>query len=149
MDLKIRDFSKETAKDCSNAVFELIKASQARLIAPYIDEASKKLAIKEEHLSRATQLVAKADKSGIGISATYLSTRDEIRHLNDQISNLQSIIAYNKSRITQHVVPIYLIDQPVSPKKRAILLVGLLVGGFLGVALALARKQNHSKRNEL
>jgi hypothetical protein len=39
--LKIRDASKEIAKACTNAVYQLIKTSQAQLIAPYIDEASK------------------------------------------------------------------------------------------------------------
>ncbi len=146
VDLKIRDASKEIAKACTNAVYQLIKTSQAQLIAPYIDEASKKLAIQEERLGRATQVIAKADKSGAAVSAAYLATRDEIRYLLDQISNLQNIISGNESRAAHLTAPIYVKDQPVFPQKRKSLAVGLLLGGFLGLVLALARKWYRSNR---
>lgn len=149
VDLKIRDASKDTAKACTNAVYQLIKSSQAQLVAPYIDEASKKLKIEEERLARATQVIAKADKSGAAVSAAYLATRDEIRYLLDQISNLQSIITGNESRAAHLTAPIYLKDEPVFPQKRNSLLIGLLLGGFLGLVLALARKWYRSNRAAL
>lgn len=149
VDLKIRDASKEIAKACTNAVYQLIKTSQAQLIAPYIDEASKKLAIEEERLGRATQVIAKADKSGAAVSAAYLATRDEIRYLLDQISNLQNIISGNESRAAHLTAPIYVKDQPVFPQTRNSLAVGLLLGGFLGLVLALARKWYRSNRADL
>ncbi|CAN1494021.1 Polysaccharide chain length determinant N-terminal domain containing protein [Burkholderiaceae bacterium] len=140
VDLKIRNTSKDTAKACTNAIYQLIKSTQAQLIAPYIDEASKKLRIEEDRLSRATQVIAKADKSGVAVSAAYLATRDEIRYLLDQISSLANIIASNESRSAHLTAPIYVKDQPVFPQKHNSLLVGLLLGGFLGLVLALARK---------
>jgi uncharacterized protein involved in exopolysaccharide biosynthesis len=149
VDLKIRDASKDIAKACTNAVYQLIKTSQAQLVAPYIDEASKKLKIEEERLGRATQVIAKADKSGAAVSAAYLATRDEIRYLLDQISNLQSIITGNESRAAHLTAPIYLKEGPVFPQKRNSLLIGLLLGGFLGLVLALARKWYRSNRTAL
>ena len=149
VDLKIRDASKDIAKACTNAVYQLIKSSQAQLVAPYIDEASKKLKIEEERLGRATQVIAKADKSGAAVSAAYLATRDEIRYLLDQISNLQSIITGNESRAAHLTAPIYLKAEPVFPQKRNSLLIGLLLGGFLGLMLALARKWYRSNRAAL
>lgn len=146
VDLKIRDASKDTAKACTNAVYQLIKSSQAQLVAPYIDEASKKLKIEEERLGRATQVIAKADKSGAAVSAAYLATRDEIRYLLDQISNLQNIITGNESRAAHLTAPIYLKEEPVFPKKPQSLFIGLLLGGFLGLMLALARKWYRSNR---
>lgn len=146
VDLKIGDASKEIAKACTNAVYQLIKTSQAQLIAPYIDEASKKLAIEKERLDRATQVIAKADKSGAAVSAAYLATRDEIRYLLDQISNLQNIISGNESRAAHLTAPIYVKDQPVFPQRRNSLAVGLLLGGFMGLVLALARKWYRSNR---
>lgn len=140
VELKIRDASKESAKTCANAVFRLIKDSQAQLIAPLINEANKKLSINEDRLSRASQVISKADSSGVALSATYLSTRDEIHYLIDQITNLQSFIAGSESRATHLLAPIYVEDQPVFPKKRNSFLVGILMGGFLGLALALLRK---------
>lgn len=149
VDLKVRDASKDTAKACANAVYQLIKSSQAQLVAPYIDQASKKLKIEEERLSRASQVIAKADKSGMAVSAIYLATRDEIRYLLDQISNLQSIIIGNESRAAHLTAPIYLKDEPVFPQKRNNLLIGMLLGGFLGLVLALARNWYRSNRTAL
>ena len=146
VDLKILSVSKETAKECVNALFQLIKSNQAELIAPFIDAARKKLAIEEQRLTRATQVIAKADSSGAAVSAAYLSTRDEVRYLLDQISNLQNVINGNENRAAHLTAPIYLSDQPALPQKRNSLFVGLLIGGFLGLALALVRKWYHSKR---
>jgi uncharacterized protein involved in exopolysaccharide biosynthesis len=146
VDLKIRDASKDVAKACTNALYQLIKSSQAQLVAPYTDEATKKLKIEQERLGRATQVIAKADRSGAAVSAAYLATRDEIRYLLDQISNLQNIITGNESRAAHLTAPIYLKDEPVFPQKRNSLLIGLLLGGFLGLMLALARKWYRSNR---
>lgn len=149
VDLKIRDASKEIAEACANAVYQLIKSSQAQLVAPYIDEASKKLKIEEERLGRATQVIAKADRSGAALSAAYLATRDEIRYLLDQISNLQSIITGNESRAAHLTAPIYIKEEPVFPQKLNSLVVGLLLGGLLGLTLTLARKWYRSNRAAL
>ena len=140
VDLKIRDTSQEVAQACANAIYEFVKTSQAQLIAPYIEEASKKLIIEKERLSRATEFIARADKSGSGVSGAYLATRDEIRYLVDQISTLQAVINGNESRAARLVAPIYVKDHPVFPQKRNSLLLGLLLGGFLGLLLAVARK---------
>jgi uncharacterized protein involved in exopolysaccharide biosynthesis len=118
-------------------------------VAPYIDEASKKLKIEEERLGRATQVIAKADRSGAAVSAAYLATRDEIRYLLDQISSLQNIITGNENRAAHLTAPIYLKDEPVFPQKRNSLLVGLLIGALLGLALALARNWLRSNRAAL
>ena len=140
VDLEIRDTSKEVAEACTNAIYEFVKMSQAQLIAPYIEEASKKLIIEKERLSRATEFIARADKSGSGVSGAYLATRDEIRYLVDQISTLQAVINGNESRAARLVAPIYVKDHPVFPQKRNSLLLGLLLGGFLGLLLAVARR---------
>ena len=138
VDLEIRDTSKEAAEACANGIYQFIKTSQAQLIAPYIEEASKKLIIEKERLSLATQVIARADKSGSGVSGAYLATRDEIRYLVDQISALQAVINGNESRAARLVAPIYV--KEVFPQKRDGLFLGLLLGGFLGLLLAVARK---------
>ncbi len=96
--------------------------------------------IEEERLARATQVIAKADISGAAVSVAYLFTRDEVKYLRDQISSLQNIIAVSESRATHLTAPIYLKEEPVFPQKRNSLLIGLLLGGFLGLMLVLARK---------
>ncbi len=146
VDLEIRDTSKEVAQACANAIYEFVKTSQAQLIAPYVEEASKKLIIEKERLSRASEFIARADKSGSGVSGAYLATLDEMRYLRDQISTLQAVINGNESRAARLVAPIYVKDHPVFPQKRNGLLLGLLLGGFLGLLLAVARRWYRSNR---
>ncbi len=132
--------SPQDAKACSKAIFELIKVTQAQIVAPYIDEARIKLADDEARLEKSKNFIAKADKSGQAMGASYLSTRDEIRFLLDEMTALKSLIMSNQSRATRLIAPIYASDTPVDPKKRMVLAFGLLGGLLLGLLLALARQ---------
>lgn len=130
----------QIAYACADAVFDLIKLSQSQISAPYINEASIKLADDEERLGRAKDLIAKADKSGQGIGATYLATRDEVRYLLDEITALKNIIASSKSRSARLIAPIYTAQGAVAPKKIMTLIAGSFFGIFLGILLVLVRR---------
>ena len=140
VELKTTGASPEAAKVCANAIFELIKTTQAQILTPYIDEAKIKLADDEQRLQKAKDFVARADKSGSAMGAAYLSTRDEIRYLLDEITSLKNVVISNQSRATHLIAPIYASDAPISPKKRMALLAGVFGGLFLGLLLALARQ---------
>ena len=140
VELKTFGPTPQAAQECALGVFELIKITQAQIVAPYIEEAKVKLADDEEHLQKAKDLVARSDKSGSAVSASYLLTRDEIRYLLDQIAALKNIVTSNQNRATQMVAPIYASDKPIAPKKRMVLAAGLLGGLFLGLLMALARQ---------
>lgn len=140
VELKTFGKSPETASTCAQAIFELIKATQAQILAPYIEEAKAKLVDDEERLNKAKDLVAKADKTGQAVGAAYLSTRDEIRYLFDEITSLKNVVTSNQSRATRLIAPIYASDTPIAPKKRIVLMAGLVGGLFLGLLLALARQ---------
>ncbi len=139
--VELRTFGKspEAALGCAQAIFDLIKNTQAQIVAPYIEEAKIKLKDDEERLAKAKDLVAKADKSGSAMGAAYLSTRDEIRFLLDEITSLKNVVTSNQNRATRLIAPIYASDIPVAPKKRIVLAAGLFGGLFAGLLLALAR----------
>ncbi|QWC98971.1 hypothetical protein G6728_01645 [Polynucleobacter paneuropaeus] len=138
VELKTVGPTPEAASTCAQAIFKLIKTSQAQIIAPLIEEAQTRLAEDGIRLDQAKALVAKTDKSGSVMgAATYLSTRDEIKLLSDQIALLQDVISFSQSHVTRLVSPIYGSDNPVAPKKRIALLVGLLGGLLLGLLIAL------------
>lgn len=139
VELKTFGGSPEAASTCAQAIFGLIKTTQAEIVAPYIADAKVKLDDDMERLQKAKELVAKADKSGSAIGAAYLSTRDEIRFLLDEIASLQSIVISNQSRATRLIAPIYASDTPVAPKKRVVLMAGLFGGLFAGLLIALTR----------
>lgn len=140
VELKAFGDSPQSAKDCANAIIELIKTTQAQILIPYIEEAKVKLADDEERLNKAKDLVSRADKAGSAMGATYLSTRDEMRYLLDEISALKNVVTTNQHRTTRMVAPIYASDTPIAPKKRVVLAAGLFGGLFLGLLIALARQ---------
>jgi hypothetical protein len=142
VDLEIRDASNELARTCLYAVYQLIQTSQAQMLAPYIDEAMKKLSIEKKRLADINQVIKGYDNLGLAVGASYLSTRDEIRHSLNQISNLENFIINNQSqsRSAHLVAPIFLGDKPVYPQMRPFLQTGLLLGCFSGLVFALARK---------
>jgi uncharacterized protein involved in exopolysaccharide biosynthesis len=146
VDLRIQAPSPELAKRCANALYQFIKSSQSQLIAPYIEDAKGKLTIEQDRLARATQMIARADKSGAAISAAYLSTRDEIRYLLDQITSLQTMIIQNESRASQLTAPIYVNERAVFPSKRNSLLAGVTAGGFIGLLVAYLCKRYRLNR---
>ena len=88
------------------------------------------------------------DKAGYSITifdnfsndAIYLSTRDEIRCLLDEISSLKNVVTSDKNRATRMVSPIYASYIHIAPKKRNILAAGLFGGLFFGLLIALARQ---------
>ena len=74
------------------------------------------------------------------MSAAYLSSRDEIQYLLNDINNLKNILVSDKNRATRLIAPVYASDMPISPKKRMALAAGLFGGLFLGLLVALARQ---------
>ena len=140
VELKTTASNPERAQQCANAIFELIKTSQDKVVSPYIAEAKIRLADYEAQLAKQKDLLSKADKSGLVMGAVYLSTRDEIRYLLDEITALQNVVASNANRATRLVAPIYVSDAPISPKKQVTLAAGLLGGLFAGFLISLLRQ---------
>ena len=140
VELKTAGPTPQAASICAQAIFELIKTSRAQILAPSLEEAQMRAAEDKVRVAKAQDLVSKADKSGAAMSAAYLSTRDEIKYLLDEITALQNMVSSSQSRATRLVSPIYASDNPVAPKKRIALLSGLLGGLFLGLLIALGRQ---------
>lgn len=140
VELKTFGSSPQAAQLCGEAIFELIKTTQAQIVAPYIADVKIKLDDDIERLAKAKDLVTKAHKSGSAMGAAYLSTRDEIRFLLDEIAGLKSVVTSNQSMATRLIAPIYASDTPIAPKKQAALANGLFGGLLLGLLLALARQ---------
>ena len=140
VELKTFGPSREAALSCANAIFELIKTTQSQILMPYIEESKIKLADDEVRLAKAKDLVARADKSGSVMNAAYLSSRDEIRYLLDEIASLKNVVTGNQNRLTHLVAPIYSSNLPISSQKRMALASGLFGGLFLGLLIALTRQ---------
>lgn len=139
VELKTFGKSPEQALTCAQTIFELIKVTQAQILAPYISEAKIKLEDDEARLIKAKDLIAKSDKTGQAVGAAYLSTRDEIRYLLDETTSLKNVVSSNQSRATKLIAPIYANPKPIAPDKRSVLASGLFSGLVLGLLLSLGR----------
>jgi LPS O-antigen subunit length determinant protein (WzzB/FepE family) len=140
VELKVAAPSTEQAKDCANAVVMRIAYLQAEFARPFIDEAKLKLAQDNERIEQARRLIIKADQSGQAISAAYLSARDEVSYFLTDREKMIDLINSAKERGTRLVSPIYTSERPVSPKKTVSLVAGFAAGLFLGLLIALIRK---------
>lgn len=140
VDLKIIGESPEAAMICAQAVFDLIKTTQTQIATPYIEEAKVKISDYEGRLAKTKDLVAKAGKLDLGMGVVYLSTRDEIHFLLDKIADLRNKVDAYDINTTRLVAPIYASGNPIAPKKRNALLVGLLGGLFLGFLIGYGRQ---------
>ena len=140
VELKTFGASPEVAKGCANAIFDLAKKTQAQIVAPYIEEAKGKLADNEQRINSAKEQMLRFDKAGFAMSVAYLSNRDEIVYLLNEINNLKNILISHKNQATRLIAPVYASDMPISPKKPNILAAGLFGGLFLGLLIALARQ---------
>lgn len=149
VELRVYGASAQDAKYCAQAIFDFIKVTQAQIIAPYIEEAKARLNDDETRLEKSKNFIAQADKSGQAMGAAYLSTRDEIRFLLEEMAVLKSLITSNDTRTTRLIAPIYASDIPITPSKRLVLAVGLLGGLLFGSLLVLVRHMIAVLKSEL
>ncbi len=140
VELKTTASSLEGVQQCANAIFELIKTSQDKIVSSYIAEAKIKISDNQVQLANLRDSLSIPDRRASAMGAAYVSTHDEIRYLLDEIEALQIFVASSTNRATRLVAPIYVSDIPISPKKQRILATGLLGGLFLGVLIAFSRQ---------
>lgn len=146
IELKVQMSSREQAINCLESIFQNIKDSQARSAEPFVKEAQQLLKSYLIRLKNAQEIVLRADQSGAALSAAYLSNRDEVRFLTDEIFRLNSLINEASTRQTKLVLPIYASEIPVSPNKRSIFISGLFGGLFIGFLLILFKRATDACR---
>jgi capsular polysaccharide biosynthesis protein len=140
IELKINRDKKETAIACAQSLFEKIRASQNEILKPYLEEAKILLVKYQDRLTSSLSLVSRADKSGAALSAAYLTNRDEVKFLTEEILRLNTFITTTDTRKAKLVSPIYVSDIPVAPKKRIALIAGLFAGLLLGLLLTVGKR---------
>ena len=139
--LKAFDSNPQVAKECNLAVFEYIKTTQSELIKSYIEEVKIKLVDNEERLQKSRDRLASESKSSLEATALYLATRDEMRFLLEEISKLKNIVNVSLDRNTRLLSPIYTNEITNASKALQILMIGLFGGLFLGLFIAIIRKE--------
>lgn len=140
VELRVRMKSKEQSLQCAQAIFENIRESQNKIIKPYIEEANALLLKHQNRLREIRALISSIEKSRETFPALDLLQGDEVRFLNNEIARLNSFIVAGGLRQAKLVSPIYVSEEPVFPKKKTTLILGLLIGLFLGIFLMIVTK---------
>jgi uncharacterized protein involved in exopolysaccharide biosynthesis len=140
VEIKVQEKSKDDAIACLKSVFETITATQNKIFEPLRLQATQLIEDKNKKLAVAKELLLRGDKSGQALSAVYLSTRDEIASLKEDIDNLSNFVNSKDSRSTRLISPIYAAEKQVSPKKSSSLIAGLFGGLCFGIVYVLLRK---------
>jgi hypothetical protein len=157
IELKVIGSTPQTAFKCAQSVFEQIVILQEQVSRPFVEEARIKLIADNERIDAARALISKADRSGGVMSATYLAARDELNYFLTDREKMTDLINSVKNRGTRLASPIYVSDNPTSPKKILSLVIGLFGGLFLGLLTELfrcflktsgAKRMNQKAHNE-
>ena len=140
VDLKITGTSPEASIACGQAILELIKTTQAQITKPYIEEAKLRLSQSQERINNIRDSIRIANDHTPVMGSYQPLTRDEYRSLLDETYFLKNYIASNENRGARLVAPFYVSDDPSVPKRRNVLLAGLVIGLFLGLLIAFVRQ---------
>lgn len=135
--VKLQMNEKNVAVNCLKGLFDSIRDSQYQIVEADVEEAKTLLVEYRKNLKKSLNTIAKADESGIALSAAYLSTRDNIIFLNQEIIRLDNFIKSSYLLKTKLMGPIFVSDNPVFPNKRFILIVGGVIGLCLGFLFSL------------
>ena len=140
IEIKVQHNSRDDAVACLQSIFGTIKESQSKIFEPLQLQAALLIEEKNKKLVLAKELVLKRDQSGQALSAVYLSTRDEIALLKDEIESLGIFASSKDSRPTRLISPISSFEKSVSPKKLISLIAGLFGGLCFGIFCVLMQK---------
>lgn len=151
VEAKVLAQSPQVAHECMQAVVNQISLQQMQLAKPFIEEAKIKIAQDNERIEAARKIIAKADQSGSALTAAYLAARDEISYFLTDREKMLDLINSAEQRGTKLISPIYVSENPVSPKLIISLSAGFLCGLFVGLIIAFLRRSlgSASRMNKL
>ena len=136
LELRIEADSQEKAQVCLMSVFEKIKNTQNEIQEPLLKEAHQKISIYEARLKEVKEVLTRSNGSQATLG-TYLSSRDEIKEITDQLMKLQDFITSSENRPAKMIAPVYITNEPVFPKKGLTLIISVLIGLFFGIFTSL------------
>jgi uncharacterized protein involved in exopolysaccharide biosynthesis len=140
VELKVKHQSPKQVKTCIDAIFRLIQVTQSDVKAPFLELAHQKMSRYQKQLQSIGKRLNVTDQSGNFLSASYISTRDEVNFLRGAISDLQDFIDSTEAKKARLISPLYVNNIAVFPNKRLTLSAGLIAGLFFGILFAVGRK---------
>lgn len=148
IELKIRGKSKDVALTCAQAIFEFIRDSQNATKKPYIEELRALLLKNQIRINDLSAEISEKYKRDDEISIAYLINRDDLRFFRSETIRLNALLTLGDEEYATLISPTTVSDNPVSPNKISILVLGLFCGMLLGLLYAFFSKamRNYKSR---
>jgi len=144
VNLSVTGLTPDGAKQCVEALFEIIASYHAALIDSYTNEIRKRQAELLNDLDQYEKLLTELKNSDME-SVAYLATREKRLFLMEQIATLNRGLLYLEPRL---VSPIYAPPDPVFPRKSLVSAAGFGSGLMFGLVFALARTTLGNSRKQ-
>ena len=95
------------------------------------------------------ELERQIDALEITVAAKTTEKDQEVRRLKSMVSELKNALMPPNTKPATFAAPVYTPSTKVEPKRSIIILVGLVVGGFLGLALLIGTRVRNNLRKQL
>jgi uncharacterized protein involved in exopolysaccharide biosynthesis len=132
MELRIVGATLDQATSCFNAVFNLLKKDQLKLIGLRKKLTQDRLTYYRSELKEAKRSIQSSSKLETLQLAVYYSTRDDLKFFRAQINRLEDDLESFKYSGATLITPLDGLGSPIYPKVKLILLISLSIGLFVG-----------------
>lgn len=137
VELKVNGLSQEQSIQCAQSIFNNIKESQKMISKIIVEEAKTRLADYSLRLKDAKAFITNYSNSDPSMILAYLSIKNDMKQLADQIDILNNHISFALNHPTKLVSPIYSSEHKVSPRREIVLAIGLFCGLIFGLFLMI------------
>jgi LPS O-antigen subunit length determinant protein (WzzB/FepE family) len=83
------------------------------------------------------------------IAANLTDKDQKVRSLTNQVTEMKNALSTPATKDATFAAPIYSPNVKVEPKRRIVMLIGLVAGGFLGLALLVGIRVRNNLRKQI
>lgn len=143
IDIRVRHHSPEAAQTCANAIFEMVRLRQEKLLEPYKAEMKRTREKLESMAALDKEMLGKMSKMATSSMISLIlhdQLRLQARIQSLRIEELNANLTYLELHKTQLIAPVGLPSTPLSTSRISKSLLGLFLGIMAGILIASARR---------
>lgn len=139
VELRIRANTRDQALKCAEVIYENIRRTQKEIVKPYLRGINSILNDYQDQLKDIQIKMAKLNKEEQILSSSNMINYENIRYLKQESGILNTLIKSNEKQTAKLIAPIYSQENPISPKPKIALVLGLIAGFLAGLLYILIK----------
>lgn len=143
--MKLRANSPDIARSCALAIVGMIAQQQKGIIEERMTATRERLAAYQQALEEEEQSFAKLRINNSASNLAYLLRLEKLNLLLERTDQLEQDILMSQKYPAKLLAPIYVSNEPVSPRVGLIIAAGLLIGLISGALFAAIRESLHGR----